>query len=201
MGRVTDSSAAAVPGVAVTLTNVDTGSVRAVTTNSTGDWEARFLTPGTYRITFELTGFKTLRREGITVSTAEMATVDVDARARRAGRGCRSGRERGNGVFRLDDDAADVGSEGARGPADVGAQLHSASRHRAGRVGRHQRAAVERQRVDLTERERRPHDQQQLRLQRHGRHQPALLQQPGQRVRRHDRQRRRLVVPQRRASP
>ena len=77
MGRVTDSSAAAVPGAAVTLTNVDTGSVRAVTTNSTGDWEVRFLPPGTYRITFELTGFKTLRREGITVSTAEMATVDV----------------------------------------------------------------------------------------------------------------------------
>ena len=46
MGRVTDSSAAAVPGAAVTLTNVDTGSVRAVTTNSTGDWEARFLPPG-----------------------------------------------------------------------------------------------------------------------------------------------------------
>ncbi len=77
MGRVTDSSAAAVPGAAVTLTNVDTGSVRAVTTNATGDWEVRFLPPGTYRITFELTGFKTLRREGITVSTAEMATVDV----------------------------------------------------------------------------------------------------------------------------
>ena len=78
MGRVTDSSAAAVPGAAVTLTNVDTGSVRAVTTNSAGDWEARFLTPGNYRITIELSGFKPLRREGITVSTAEMATVNVE---------------------------------------------------------------------------------------------------------------------------
>ena len=77
MGRVTDPSGAGVPGVAVTLTNVETGSARSVTTGSTGDWEARFLTPGTYRITFELTGFKQLRREGVTVSTAEMATVDV----------------------------------------------------------------------------------------------------------------------------
>ena len=77
MGRVTDSSGAAVPGVAVTLSNVETGSARTVTTSSTGDWEARLLTPGSYRITFELMGFKTLRREGITVSTAEMATVNV----------------------------------------------------------------------------------------------------------------------------
>ena len=77
MGRVTDSSGAAVPGVAVTLTHVETGSGRTVTTNTTGDWEARFLSPGTYRVTFELTGFKTLRREGVTVSTAEMASVNV----------------------------------------------------------------------------------------------------------------------------
>ena len=77
MGRVTDPTGGGIPGVAVTLTNVDTGSVRPVTTGSTGTWEARFLTPGTYRITFELSGFKQLRREGITVSTAEMATVDV----------------------------------------------------------------------------------------------------------------------------
>jgi hypothetical protein len=76
-GRVTDSTAAAVPGVTITLTNIETGSERVVTSNATGDWEARFLSPGTYRIRFDLTGFKSLRREGVTVSTAEMATVDV----------------------------------------------------------------------------------------------------------------------------
>jgi hypothetical protein len=76
-GRVTDPTGAGVPGVAVTLTAVETGSVRPVTTGSTGDWEVRFLTSGTYRITFELSGFKQVRREGVTVSTAEMATVDV----------------------------------------------------------------------------------------------------------------------------
>src|SRR5688572_9090239 len=43
MGQVTDSSGAAVPGVTVTLTNIDTGSARTVTTGSTGDWQARFL--------------------------------------------------------------------------------------------------------------------------------------------------------------
>ena len=77
MGRVTDSSGAGVPGVAVTLSNLDTGIDRTATTSATGEWEARFLTLGTYRITFELTGFKTLKRDGVTVSTGEMATVDV----------------------------------------------------------------------------------------------------------------------------
>jgi hypothetical protein len=76
-GRVTDSSGSGVPGAAITISQVETGSNRTATTGPTGDWEARFLTPGTYRITFELTGFKTLRREGVTVSTAEMATVDA----------------------------------------------------------------------------------------------------------------------------
>ena len=35
MGRVTDSSGAGVPGVAVTVANVDTGSNRTATTNPT----------------------------------------------------------------------------------------------------------------------------------------------------------------------
>ncbi len=77
MGRVNDSSGAGVPGVTVTLTHVETGGERTVTTNPTGDWEARFLSAGTYSITFKLTGFKPLRREGVTVSTTEMASVNV----------------------------------------------------------------------------------------------------------------------------
>jgi hypothetical protein len=77
MGRVTDPSGAAVPGVAITVTNTDTGSARTLTSGVTGDWEARFLAPGTHRASFELTGFKTLRRDGLVVSTTEMATVNV----------------------------------------------------------------------------------------------------------------------------
>jgi hypothetical protein len=76
-GRVTDESGAATAGVTVTITNVDTGSQRVVTTNLSGDWDARFLPLGRYRVTFELTGFRTLRREGLTVTTAEMIPVDA----------------------------------------------------------------------------------------------------------------------------
>jgi hypothetical protein len=76
-GRVVDSTGAAVPGVTVTLVHVDTGRERAVTTGPSGEWEARFLSPGSYRVTFELAGFRTLRREGVEVSTTEMGTVDA----------------------------------------------------------------------------------------------------------------------------
>jgi hypothetical protein len=76
-GRVRDRTGAAVPGVTVTLIHLDTGRERVVTTGSDGDWEARFLSPGTYRVTFELSGFRTTRREGVEVSTAEMGTVDT----------------------------------------------------------------------------------------------------------------------------
>ena len=77
MGRVTDASGAPAPGVTVTLTHAETEQRRVVTTSTNGDWNARFLTPGRYRASFELQGFKTVRREGLSVSTAEMATLDV----------------------------------------------------------------------------------------------------------------------------
>ena len=50
MGRITDSSGAAIPGVTITVTNPETGSGRTLASSATGDWEARFLAPGTYRV-------------------------------------------------------------------------------------------------------------------------------------------------------
>jgi hypothetical protein len=76
-GRVTDSTGGALPGVTVTLTHVDTGRERVVTTGTDGGWEARFLSPGTYRITFQIDGFRPLRQDGVEVSTAEMGNLDV----------------------------------------------------------------------------------------------------------------------------
>jgi hypothetical protein len=59
------------------VTKVDTGEQRIITTNSSGDWEARFLSPGIYRLVFESRGFKKLTRDGVTVTTAEMGTVNA----------------------------------------------------------------------------------------------------------------------------
>ena len=76
-GRVADPNGASIVGATVTLTKVDTGERRTVKTNSDGDWEARFLSPGTYRLVFEGQGFKKLARDGVTVTTAEMVVVNV----------------------------------------------------------------------------------------------------------------------------
>lgn len=77
-GRVTDQSGASIPGGTVTLVRVETGERRVVTTSEEGDWEARFLTPGIYQLIFEQAGFKKLVRDGVSVSTAEMASVNVE---------------------------------------------------------------------------------------------------------------------------
>ena len=76
-GTVTDPSGASIPGAKVTVTRVDTAEQRTVSTNSDGDWEARFLSAGPYRVVVEHSGFKTLTRDGVTVSTGEMGTVDI----------------------------------------------------------------------------------------------------------------------------
>jgi hypothetical protein len=76
-GRVTDPTAASVPGTTVTLVRSETGERRVTTTNEFGDWEARFLAPGTYQLTFERPGFVKLVREGVAVTTSEVVTVNV----------------------------------------------------------------------------------------------------------------------------
>jgi hypothetical protein len=77
-GTVTDTTGAVIPIVDVTITRVDTGETRKTTSDESGAWEARFLSPGPYRLTFERTGFRRLVREGVAVTTAELATVTVE---------------------------------------------------------------------------------------------------------------------------
>jgi hypothetical protein len=76
-GRVADQTGASISGATVTLSKVETGERRTIKTDSAGDWEARFLSPGIYRLVFESQGFKKLARDGVTVTTSEMATVNV----------------------------------------------------------------------------------------------------------------------------
>ena len=65
------------PGVTVTITNVDTNVSATLTTNSTGYYQAPLLLPGNYRVSAELQGFKTSVRSGIILSVAQQATVDL----------------------------------------------------------------------------------------------------------------------------
>ena len=56
-GRVTDSSGLVVPGATVTVMNTATGVAATATTNETGSFTVPYLTPGSYTVAFELTGF------------------------------------------------------------------------------------------------------------------------------------------------
>ena len=65
LGTITDQSGAVVPGVAVTATNLDTGTARTVTSNEVGVYRFTGVEPGRYRIAAELSGFTRTVREPV----------------------------------------------------------------------------------------------------------------------------------------
>ena len=75
-GTVTDTTGAVVPGVKVSIHNVQTGVDLPTTTDSTGVYEAPFVPPGEYSIMFAREGFKTFVRNGIVL---HVETIKVDA--------------------------------------------------------------------------------------------------------------------------
>jgi Carboxypeptidase regulatory-like domain len=76
-GRVTDSSKGRLPGATVTAINVATNVAATSTTNGEGDYNILFLTPGTYTLTVELSGFKKMVREGLEVRIGDKLAVDA----------------------------------------------------------------------------------------------------------------------------
>ena len=76
-GTVTDSSGGVLPGVTVTVINVDTGTERTVITNEKGLFRAPLLPLGTYRVAAELQGFKRFEQSGITLSVGQTAVVNA----------------------------------------------------------------------------------------------------------------------------
>jgi len=62
-GKAVDQQDLAVPGVTVTVASPALQGTRSTTTSANGDFIVPFLPPGEYAVTFELTGFATLKRE------------------------------------------------------------------------------------------------------------------------------------------
>ena len=76
-GTVSDQSQAMVPGATVTLRDVNTGFLRTTTSDREGRYVLPFVPPGTYALTVELSGFKTLQREGLRFEIGQEASIDV----------------------------------------------------------------------------------------------------------------------------
>ncbi len=79
VGTAKDSSGAVLPGVTVEASSPALiEKTRTVVTSSTGQYSIVDLRPGTYTVTFTLPGFSTVKREGIELAGAFVATVNVD---------------------------------------------------------------------------------------------------------------------------
>jgi len=77
VGRVVDSSGAAVVRAMVRATNTESNVVTTSASDSQGNYEARNLIPGSYDITVETQGFKTYKRGPIEVRVGDVLTIDV----------------------------------------------------------------------------------------------------------------------------
>jgi hypothetical protein len=80
-GVVRDSSGAVLPGVTVEASSdALIEKVRTAVTDATGQYRIIDLRPGTYALTFVLTGFSTVRREGIELEGQLTASVNAELR-------------------------------------------------------------------------------------------------------------------------
>ena len=80
-GNVKDTSGAVLPGVTVEAASpVLIEKARTVVTDSNGRYQIVDLRPGTYTVTFTLTGFNTFKRDGVVLAGASANTVDADLR-------------------------------------------------------------------------------------------------------------------------
>jgi len=78
-GVVKDASGAVLPGVTVEASSPALiENVRSVNTDGAGQYRIVDLRPGMYAVTFALTGFNSVKREGIELTGTFTATVNVD---------------------------------------------------------------------------------------------------------------------------
>ena len=81
VGTVKDASGAVLPGVTVEASSPALiEKTRSVITNGAGQYAIEDLRPGTYAVTFTLTGFSSVKREGIELAGTFIATVNADLR-------------------------------------------------------------------------------------------------------------------------
>ena len=76
-GRVTDPSGASIPSAKVIATEANTGAKAEATTSPDGEYTLPFLSPGPYRLSVEVQGFKKYTQSGITIGTNVRVSQDI----------------------------------------------------------------------------------------------------------------------------
>jgi hypothetical protein len=77
LGGVTDQSGGAMAGAVVTVTDTARGISRTLMTDSSGEYNAPNLIPGTYSVRAEVKGFKTAEHDGIVLEVNAELRVDL----------------------------------------------------------------------------------------------------------------------------
>ncbi len=76
-GRVVDQQEAAIPGVRISVIDLDTQSRQETVSGATGQYTIPFLQPGRYRVEAEHPGFKRYVRESVRVSSNDVVGLDI----------------------------------------------------------------------------------------------------------------------------
>lgn len=75
-GAVKDSTGGFVPGAVVTVRNTATGEVRSVVSGAEGVYRVSNLSRGTYEVTTELPGFRTVTQSGVLLTVGDTVRLD-----------------------------------------------------------------------------------------------------------------------------
>src|SRR5262245_23451482 len=75
-GTIHDATGAVVPNAEVSATHDETGLTRKVRSNELGYYTVPLLPPGSYRITVQKAGFRSVERTGLRLHVDDKVTVD-----------------------------------------------------------------------------------------------------------------------------
>ncbi len=76
LGTVKDATGASIPGVQISVNNLETGVVRTAITDDSGTYNVPSVPAGSYSITASIAGFKTEERRGIAVTVGASIAVN-----------------------------------------------------------------------------------------------------------------------------
>ncbi|HEX2458385.1 MAG TPA: carboxypeptidase-like regulatory domain-containing protein, partial [Vicinamibacterales bacterium] len=76
-GRVVDAQSALLPGVTIVARNEGSGQFREILSGADGSFFMSALTPGSYELTAQLSGFKKYQRASVRVEVGKTVSIDI----------------------------------------------------------------------------------------------------------------------------